>query len=146
HYRPDLNKEQRIPDPNAKGRGLSGATGDIAGAAFGVLPFLAAGITHKPGSGKKAEFDDRYVKTVDRALRYLMAKQSRSDGDFGGTMYSHGLATIAMCEAYGLTSDPNIRASAQAGINFIVKAQDPAQAAGATRRGRAAIPRSSAGR
>src|SRR5262245_12974878 len=39
-------------------------------------------------------------------------------------MYSHGLATIAMCEAFGLTSDPSLKASAQAAINFIVSAQD----------------------
>ena len=41
-------------------------------------------------------------------------------------MYSHGLATIAMCEAYGLTSDPRIKSSAQMGINYILSAQDPA--------------------
>src|SRR5262245_25253067 len=124
HFRADLKSTTYTIDPRAKGRGMTGAAGDTAGAAFGVLPFLAAGITHKPGSGKKAELDDQYVKTVSRALAHLMKKQSR-DGDFGGNMYSHGLATIAMCEAYGLTSDPNIKASAQKGINFIVSAQDP---------------------
>src|SRR5207237_8671269 len=51
-----------------------------------------------------------------------MLKQSR-EGDFGGGMYSHGLATIAMCEAYGLTSDPILKNHAQRGIDFIVKAQ-----------------------
>jgi hypothetical protein len=122
HYRPNLTGPEQT-DRRATGRGMSGPIGDTAGAAFGVLPFLAAGITHKPGSGKKAEMDDRYVKTVDRAIRYLMNKQGR-DGDFGGNMYSHGLATIAMCEAFGLTSDPNIKNSAQRGINFIVAAQD----------------------
>jgi len=124
HFRADLKSATPTIDPRATGRGIAGAVGDTAGAAFGVLPFLAAGITHKPGSGKKAELDDQYVKTVDRALHYMMKKQSR-DGDFGGNMYSHGLATIAMCEAYGLTSDPNIRISAQRGIDFIVRAQDP---------------------
>src|SRR5207244_8971823 len=124
HYRPGLTEQKPLVDPRATGRGLSGAIGDTAGAAFGVLPFLAAGITHKPGSGKKAELDDRYVKTVDRAIHYLMNKQGR-DGDFGGNMYSPGIATIAICEAYGLTSDPNLKSSAQRAINFIVGAQDP---------------------
>src|SRR3954453_23692544 len=41
-------------------------------------------------------------------------------------MYSHGLATIAMCEAYGLTSDPTLKASAQLAVNYIVTAQDRA--------------------
>ena len=57
HYRPGLKGEKTVFDPRATGRGLSGAIGDVAGTAFGVLPFLAAGITHKPGSGKKAELD-----------------------------------------------------------------------------------------
>src|SRR5262249_28869670 len=46
-------------------------------------------------------------------------------GDFGGGMYSHGLATIAVCEAYGMTSDPTLKVSAQKAINFIADAQGP---------------------
>jgi hypothetical protein len=41
-------------------------------------------------------------------------------------MYAHGIATIAMCEAYGLTSDPRLKLSAQRALNFIAYAQDPA--------------------
>jgi hypothetical protein len=99
---------------------------DTAGAAFGLLPFLAAGITHKPSKAPKIV---DYTKTVGKAIEYLDAKQSKSGGDkgfYGGDMYSHGLATIAMCEAYGLTSDPKIKASAQLAVNYIVSAQDPA--------------------
>ena len=40
-------------------------------------------------------------------------------------LYSHGIATIALCEAYNLTGDKALRAPAQAAINFIVHAQDP---------------------
>jgi hypothetical protein len=40
-------------------------------------------------------------------------------------MYAHGIASIAMCEAYGLTSDPRIKLSAQRALNFIATAQDP---------------------
>jgi len=98
---------------------------DTAGTAFGLLPFLAAGITHKPAKDKK-EYD--YSKPVSRAIDWMMARQSKSGsdrGNYGGDMYSHGLATIAMCEAYGLTSDQRIKASAQLGINYIIAAQDP---------------------
>ena len=38
-------------------------------------------------------------------------------------MYSHGLATIALCEAYGLTKDPQLKRPAQAAINYIIDAQ-----------------------
>src|SRR6185369_9274002 len=82
-------------------------------------PFLGAGQTHK-GTGEKGS---AYAKNVERALTFLMGKQSR-EGDFGGGMYSHGLATIAMCEAYGLTSDPRLKSSAQRAVNFIAAAQN----------------------
>jgi hypothetical protein len=99
---------------------------DIAGTAFGLLPFLAAGQTHKPlpvSKDKKApQFD--YHKCIDGGLKFLISKQGK-DGYFGGDMYAHCLAAIAMCEAYGLTSDPVLKVSAQKAINYIVDSQDP---------------------
>lgn len=97
---------------------------DTAGTAFGLLPFLAAGITHKSSAKKNEQVD--YSKVVNAGLMWLMAKQSKASNDrgyFGGDMYSHGLATIAMCEAYGLTSDPRLKASAQMAIDYIERAQ-----------------------
>jgi hypothetical protein len=38
--------------------------------------------------------------------------------------YAHGLATIALCEAYGLTNDPSLQRQAQKALNYIVEAQD----------------------
>jgi hypothetical protein len=95
---------------------------DIAATAFGLLPFLAAGVTHKPGK-EKQQID--YHKAVLGGLKFMMSKQG-ADGSFTDDMYGHGLATIAMCEAYGLTSDPLLKISAQRAIQFIVTAQDPA--------------------
>jgi hypothetical protein len=115
--------------PGAKGFTDScdgqGARGyDVAATAFGLLPFLGAGKTHKPApDGTKETYN--YTKTVEAGLKYLLAKQGK-DGEFPGGMYSHGLATICVCEAYGLTSDPVLKAPAQHAIDFIVKAQDPA--------------------
>jgi len=96
---------------------------DTAGTAFGLLPFLAGGITHKTAAKNKQE---DYSKSVGAGLRWLIAKQSKSGNDsgyYGGDMYSHGIATIAMCEAYGLTSDPTLKASAQMAIGYIERAQ-----------------------
>ena len=42
-----------------------------------------------------------------------------------GSMYSHGLASTALCEAYALTHDKKLLAPAQASLNFIAYAQDP---------------------
>ena len=94
---------------------------DVAATGFGLLPFLAGGITHRPS---KATTKD-YSKSVDGGINWLIGKQGK-DGSYSGDMYAHGIATIAMCEAYGLTSDPKIKASAQRALNFIAAAQDTA--------------------
>ena len=66
---------------------------------MGLLPFLAAGQTHKT----KGPYKEHILKGV----RWLIAKQ-QPDGNLAKgcnpPMYSHGLATIALCEAYGLTA------------------------------------------
>jgi hypothetical protein len=38
-------------------------------------------------------------------------------------MYAQGIATMALCEAYGMTKDPALRSYAQAAINYIQRAQ-----------------------
>ena len=89
---------------------------DTAATALGLLPFLGAGHTHlKPTP---------YRDTVAAALQYLMRRFDQQ-GDLGGTMYGHALATIALCEAYAATRDPKLRDSAQRAVNFIVYAQNP---------------------
>ncbi len=40
-------------------------------------------------------------------------------------MYSHGICSIAMCEAYAMTHDKDLLAPAQLSLNYIVYAQDP---------------------
>ncbi len=90
---------------------------DVAATAFGLLPLLAAGKTHKPAK------DNPYDKNIEKALAFLKRSQNAKTGYFGGGMYAHGLATIAMCEAYGLTQDSGLRRYAQGGINLIVNSQ-----------------------
>ncbi len=97
-----------------------GQRNDTAGAAFGLLPFLARGITDRPSGVVE---DDRYVKTVKNGLNYLMQNQGKA-GDFPGGMYAHPLATIALCEAYALTGDPMLKKPAQTAIDYIIAAQD----------------------
>jgi hypothetical protein len=100
-----------------------GGEGDLkqnaAATAFALLPFLAAGQTH--------ETEGQFKSTVDRGLGWLV-KNQKQDGNLSATgvqvMYTHGLASIAMCEAFGLTKDKRLLAPAQAAINFIQNAQD----------------------
>ena len=114
------------PSPNGKIEkctctGQVNRQDDIAATGFALLPFLGAGQTQKPN--KEANQKD-YSKTVKAGLDFLIAKQGK-DGYFGGSMYSHAIAAIAMCEAYGMTSDPSLKTPARQAIRFIETAQDP---------------------
>jgi hypothetical protein len=106
---------------NCKGGFCSGpgeAQSEGAATALGLLPFLAAGQTHQS--------DGPYVKNIGAGLNALI-KGQKPNGDLsngGSQMYSHGLATIALCEAYGMTKDSRLGFAAQAAIEFIQTGQN----------------------
>jgi hypothetical protein len=84
-----------------------------AATALALLPFLGAGESSTTGP---------YARTVSKGLLFLRSRQDRKEG-FIGQGYTHALATIALCEAYGLTGDPHLKKSAQEAINYIVRVQ-----------------------
>ncbi len=92
---------------------------NAAATAFGLLPYLAAGQTH--------ESDGPHKATIARGINWMMLNQGPDGSLAKGSvqpMYTHGLAAIVMCEAYGLSRDKRVGASAQAAVNFIQNAQD----------------------
>jgi hypothetical protein len=98
---------------------------DTAATALAVLAFQGAGYTHR-------EF--QYQEVVRRGLDYLLRSQQPSGDLFvplddesnrSVWLYSHSLASLALCEAYGMTQDPALRQPAQRAIDFIVASQDP---------------------
>jgi hypothetical protein len=96
---------------------VAGATG------LALLPFLAAGQTHII----KKDQDNKYARTIKTGLDALIRLQQK-DGSFKGgghgKMYSHGIATVALCEALGMTSDRTLlRDPAQKAVNYIMSAQ-----------------------
>jgi hypothetical protein len=98
---------------------------DTAATGLALLSFLGAGYHHKV---------DRHGPTVRAGLDFLLRHQS-ADGDLyldqdaestrSAWLYSHGIATIAICEAFGMTQDDTLREPAQRAIDFIVAAQHP---------------------
>jgi hypothetical protein len=96
---------------------------DSAATGLVLLAFLGAGYTHQEGP---------YRTQVQRGLEWLLANQ-KENGDLWGYaqgtpdtwLYSHGIAAIALCEAYGMTRDPGLRQPAEQAIAFIVAAQHP---------------------
>ena len=100
-------------------QGGVGADYSVAGTAFGLLPLLAAGQTHQSKGP--------YQRVVYNGLLWLTKNQNEETGRFGtGSMYEHGLATIAICEAYGLTKDLKLKNLAQGAIRFTEDAQNDA--------------------
>lgn len=108
--------EQRTPDAAA-----GTIQADTAATGLALLSYLGAGYTHRDG---------KYRDNVRAGLDFLTRSQ-KADGDLfaGGDpyawLYSHGIASIALCEAYGLTRDPALRGPAQRALGFIVSAQHP---------------------
>jgi hypothetical protein len=120
-----LDKKQNKAQGNWTYDGTS--RGDtIAATGMGLLPFLAAGQTHvKPRDGKAGKEANKYQKTVEGGLKYLIANQLPS-GTFKGSsgMYSHAIAAVALCEAYGMTGDKSVLLGpARRAIEYIIKAQ-----------------------
>ncbi len=92
-----------------------------AATGLALLCYLGAGHTQEEGG---------YQRVVLRGIYALgnmfkLDKNGASFWDPEGRMYSHGIATMAICEAYALTGDPALREPAQAAINYTCYAQDP---------------------
>ncbi len=77
------------------------------------------------GWGERHDRDGKYRDPVRRAIDWLVAQQGENGylGGRPGMMYSHAIATIALCEAYGLTKDRNLKAPAERAIAYTLAAQ-----------------------
>lgn len=88
--------------------------------AFAMLAFMSQG--HLPGQGL-------YGPEVAKAARFLIASARPSDGYLvgarGGNMYCHAMATLALGELYGQTSDEKIKPVVQKAVSLIVRSQNP---------------------
>ncbi|MEM9941456.1 MAG: hypothetical protein AAF939_07675 [Planctomycetota bacterium] len=98
---------------------------DTAATGLAVLAFQGAGYNHR-------EF--KYARQIGKAIEWLIDHQSEDGGLYVPSdkksnnacrMYSHGIATLALTEAYGMTQDPNLREPAQKALDYIVETQDP---------------------
>jgi len=89
----------------------------IAATGLCLLPFLGAGETQLDS--------EKYKNELSKGIAYLAA-QMKEDGQFGhGDMYEQGIATIALCEAYGMSGDEKLKQVAARAVKFIVEAQSP---------------------
>lgn len=108
---------------DGRNRQGSGAQAHTAATGLALLAFLGRGYTHQQG---------QYQKTVAQGLEYLLRTQA-ADGnlagpaDFYAFMYCHGIAALALSEAYAMTQDPRLREPLRQGITYTLAAQHPDQ-------------------
>jgi hypothetical protein len=105
-------------------RGDPQMVSDTAATALAVLAFQGAGYNHR---------EHKYADVVRGGLDYLVQNQ-KEDGDLFVPLddesnrsvwfYSHALASLALCEGYGMTQDPALKDPAQKSIDFIIAAQN----------------------
>ena len=115
--------------------GLTKGMDKAAGAGFAILTFLAHGET--PASKE-------FGPTVEKALNYLInsvhvvkgkdGKEAKDPNGLtpyvkmsgaGGAEYGFLIGTYALCEAYGMTKNPNARAAAEKTLARIISGQTP---------------------
>ena len=106
-------------EPGKRYTGQGSARSDSAATALALLPFLGDGQTHLVGE---------HQAVVQRGIAWLLSRQGKDGELVGGQsgqtrMYAHALATIALCEAYGMTRDEALRAPAERALAFLVSAQ-----------------------
>lgn len=103
----------------------------IGATSYALMPFLAAGQTHRDG---------RYRKHVQAGLEYLSSvgvsapagydlrgvmNKGNEDKEPNEAYYVHGAATLVLCEAYGMTKEKRLRRPAEGALQFLVNSQDP---------------------
>lgn len=97
---------------------------DSAATGLALLAFQGAGYNHR-------EF--KYSKQVAKAVQWLVDNQKPNgslfvESDHAQTnefcrFYSHGIAALALTEAYGMTQDPALREPAQMALDYIEQTQ-----------------------
>jgi hypothetical protein len=97
--------------------GAAGVDADAAMTGLVLLCFMGADHTHMK--------DGPYRDNVARGVAWLLTRQ-KPDGDLRGeeTMYSQGIATIALSEAFGMTGDSRLAEPVRRAVQFIVEGRN----------------------
>jgi hypothetical protein len=92
--------------------------GNQAVTAFAVLAFMSNG--HVPGQGL-------YGPEVSKGVRNLIANAGENGylvGPKGGNMYAHGMATLALSQAWGMSGDEEVKKTLKKAVELICKTQN----------------------
>jgi hypothetical protein len=98
-----------------------GSEADNGVTGLALLAFLGNGHTHLEGE---------YRETVERGLEFLLSTQ-KPDGNLSGgadqyaMMYCHGMAALAVSEAYAMTQDERLLAPVRKAVGYTLGSQHP---------------------
>ena len=100
--------------------GAGNAIHDVGVTGLAMLAFLGSGSTLRSGP---------YRGNVERAATWL-SRQQGENGLFGTNashdfIYDHAIAACAMCEAYGLSDEQQLKACAQKGLDYLEAHRNP---------------------
>ena len=115
---PGMNWLARVQEPDGHWDSMKWGANhncDAGVTGLALLAFLGNGQTDRAG---------RYRATVRKALLWLSKRQT-SDGGFGERFYTQGICTMAVSEAYAMTSSPQWRAMAQKAVDYCCANQNP---------------------
>ncbi len=109
-------RENRHLGHDRQGAGKRADTG-ITGLA--LLAYLGAGQSHLEG---------KHREHVQHGLEFLLASQASdgnlsADAELFARMYCHGIATLALCEAYALTGDERLKPGVTRAVNYSLRSQ-----------------------
>ena len=109
-------RETRTLGHDRRGAGAQADTG-VSGLA--LLAFLGNGETHLEGEHREA---------VQHGLEFLLASQVSNgslagNAEFFASMYCHGIATLALSEAYALSGDERLLLGLKRALAYTIEAQ-----------------------
>jgi hypothetical protein len=86
-----------------------------------VLAFMGRG--HVPGRG-------RYPDVLEKGKKFILANAQDNPKGYlaqlgGGSMYEHGLTTLALAEMYGMDADPDLETRLRNAVALIERTQSP---------------------
>ena len=113
--------------------------GSVGVTGLALMAFLGEGDTWTMETGRTRSV---HAERIRKGLRFLVRSQDQATGRFRTHdpgrkafaekdpqnvhfMYNQGMATIALCEAAGISGDEYLRTAAQKAVKFILDAQTP---------------------
>jgi hypothetical protein len=113
HYQLNCNEMPKCEPGSANESG--GSDANVAMTGYAVLCFLGAGYDHRT--------PNKFKVTIQKGLDYLRSVQ-KPDGLMGSRNYEHAVGTMALCEAYAMSNDPDLRVPAQNGLKMVLARQN----------------------